>query len=84
MLQERTARTRAIFGSVQGRRKLLRSTGRIALYARPPAGIVEKSWTLTATVPMYVHSHVLFQSAQKATYSWLPALQRLPSIRSAS
>ena len=40
--------------------------------------MVTKSWVLTLAVPTYSQRQSSFQSAQKATYSVLPAVQGAP------
>ena len=64
--------------SWQGRRRVDRSTGMATAYWTPSGGMLLRSWTTTAVVPTYVKPAPSPQSAQKATYSLLPAEQRLP------
>src|SRR5215471_11182318 len=74
---ESTARSLAVLAPlVQTCRWLAMSTDWTTEYSSPSGGIVLKSCTVTELVPTYVHP--LPQSTQKATYSWLPAVQGPP------
>src|SRR5215213_4654694 len=62
-----------------GRRHFVKSTGRKTAYSRPSRGILLMSCTSTEVVPRQVSKlPLLSKSAQKVTYSRLPALHRLP------
>src|SRR5688572_16904189 len=78
VFHDRTARIFATGETWQGRRCGARFTGRNTAYWMPPAGM-GSSCTRTWAVPRYWSKLPLFsQSAQKATYSTLPAVQSPP------